>query len=125
MRILPRLSSFVKLYFHFSICFFIQKGASFEAPSLYINYSLFHIIDQAVASFVSAVYHSEASAVIFVTEKLAEQIEDEIERYKDMPMPAIVSVPGRDGSTGYGMENIRNAALRAVGADILFGGNDK
>ncbi|MBQ8207196.1 MAG: V-type ATP synthase subunit F [Clostridia bacterium] len=63
-------------------------------------------------------------AVIFVTEKIAEAIEDEIEKYKDMPLPAIVSVPGRDGSTGYGMENIRQAALRAVGADILFGGHD-
>lgn len=60
-------------------------------------------------------------AVIFVTEEIAHLIEDEIEKYKDMPLPAIVSVPGRDGSTGYGMENIRGAALRAVGADILFG----
>lgn len=63
-------------------------------------------------------------AVIFVTEKIAKAIEDEIEKYKDVPLPAIVSVPGRDGSTGYGMENIRQAALRAVGADILFGGHD-
>lgn len=63
-------------------------------------------------------------AVLFVTENIAKQIEDEIEKYKDLPLPAIVSVPGRDGSTGYGMENIRDAALRAVGADILFG-NDK
>lgn len=63
-------------------------------------------------------------AVLFVTEGIAKQIEDEIEKYKDLPLPAIVSVPGRDGSTGYGMENIRDAALRAVGADILFG-NDK
>jgi V/A-type H+-transporting ATPase subunit F len=80
--------------------------------------------DEARAKLRTAVKDG-SFAVIFVTEKLAEQIEDEIERYKDMPMPAIVSVPGRDGSTGYGMENIRNAALRAVGADILFGGNDK
>ncbi len=63
-------------------------------------------------------------AVLFVTENIAKQIEDEIEKYKDMPLPAIVSVPGRDGSMGYGMANIRDAALRAVGADILFG-NDK
>ncbi len=63
-------------------------------------------------------------AVLFITESIAMQIEDEIEKYKDLPLPAIVSVPGRDGSTGYGMENIRDAALRAVGADILFE-NDK
>lgn len=63
-------------------------------------------------------------AVIFITESIAAEIEDEIGKYKDMPLPAIVSLPGRDGGTGYGMENIRQAALRAVGADILFGGHD-
>ena len=64
-------------------------------------------------------------AVIFITERIAAVIEDEIERYKDLPLPAIVSLPGREGSTGYGMENIKQAAIRAVGADILFGGQDK
>ncbi|MEE0970235.1 MAG: V-type ATP synthase subunit F [Clostridia bacterium] len=58
-------------------------------------------------------------AVIFVTEGIAVLIEDEIEKYKDIPLPAIVSLPGADGGKGYGMENIRQAALRAVGADIL------
>ena len=66
----------------------------------------------------------EAYAVLFVTEDLAEKIEDEIERYKDDPLPAIVSIPGRNGTTGYGMSNIREAAIRAVGADILFGEKD-
>ena len=79
--------------------------------------------DEARASLREAAKSGEY-AVIFVTEKIAMQIEDEIDKYKDMPMPAIVSVPGRDGTTGYGMENIRTAALRAVGADILFGGKD-
>lgn len=79
--------------------------------------------DEARIKLRNAVKNGEF-AVIFVTENIAKQIEDEIEKYKDMPLPAIVSVPGRDGSTGYGMENIRDAALRAVGADILFG-NDK
>lgn len=63
-------------------------------------------------------------AVIFITEALMKEIEDETEKYKDMPLPAIVSLPGKDGSIGYGMENIRSAALRAVGADILFGNNN-
>ncbi len=60
-------------------------------------------------------------AVIFITEAIARQIEDETEKYKDMPLPAIISLPGIGGREGYGMENIRSAALRAIGADILFG----
>ena len=63
-------------------------------------------------------------AVIFITESLASLIEDETEKYKDMPLPAVVSLPGKEGSIGYGMENIRSAALRAIGADILFENNN-
>ena len=59
-------------------------------------------------------------AVIFVTENYAVQIEEDVNRYKDMPLPAVISIPGHSGSTGYGMNLIRNAVERAVGADILF-----
>ena len=59
-------------------------------------------------------------AVIFITENYAAQIEEDMNRYKDMPLPAVISVPGQGGSTGYGMNNIRSAVERAVGADILF-----
>ena len=67
-----------------------------------------------------ALVRSEEYAVIFITENLAMQMEESIGRYKDNPLPAIVSVPGREGSMGYGMNNIRSAVERAVGADILF-----
>ncbi len=63
---------------------------------------------------------SGSYAVIFVTENFASQIEEDINRYKDMPLPAIISIPGQGGSSGYGMNAIRNAVERAVGADILF-----
>ena len=59
-------------------------------------------------------------AVIFITENYAVQIEEDMNRYKDMPLPAVISIPGQGGSTGYGMNNIRSAVERAVGADILF-----
>ena len=59
-------------------------------------------------------------AVIYITENYAMQIEDDMNRYKDMPLPAVISIPGQGGSTGYGMNNIRSAVERAVGADILF-----
>ena len=59
-------------------------------------------------------------AVIFITERYAAQLREEIDRYKDQPLPAVISIPGREGSTGYGMNSIRSAVERAVGADILF-----
>ena len=42
-----------------------------------------------------------------------------IDHYKDAPLPAITVIPGRSGSTGYGLAAIRAAAERAVGTDIL------
>ncbi len=59
-------------------------------------------------------------AVIYLVENFAMELEDELAKYKDMPLPAITVIPGRTGSRGYGMANIKNAVERAVGADILF-----
>ena len=59
-------------------------------------------------------------AVIFITEDLAMQTEEERAKYKDMPLPAITVIPSSKGGTGYGMANIKSAVERAVGAGILF-----
>lgn len=72
------------------------------------------------AKKLHAMAKSGSYAVIFITENYAVQIEEDMNRYKDMPLPAVISVPGQGGSTGYGMNNIRSAVERAVGADILF-----
>lgn len=90
-----------------------------------LGFSVFDVKDAEEArARLRAAVKEEAYAVIFITEDLAEKLEDELERYKDDPLPAIVSIPGRNGTTGYGMSNIREAAIRAVGADILFGEKD-
>ena len=77
--------------------------------------------EDAVSLLRGAVKSGEY-AVIFITESLCCQIEDETAKYKDMPLPAVVSLPGKDGSLGYGMENIRNAAIRAVARLALYKG---
>ena len=58
-------------------------------------------------------------AVIYLTETLAKDMADVLERYKDQLRPAIILIPGREGSFGIGMANIQSAIERAVGADIL------
>ena len=63
---------------------------------------------------------TEKYAVIFITEQYAMQMEETISHYKERPLPAIGPIPGREGSVGFGMNNIRSAVERAVGADILF-----
>ena len=59
-------------------------------------------------------------AVIYLTEQLAKDLEDVISRYKDELRPAIILIPGRQGSLGIGRNNIQRAIERAVGADILW-----
>ncbi len=58
-------------------------------------------------------------AVIYLTETLARDMGDVISRYKDELRPAIILIPGREGSLGIGRDSIQRAIERAVGADIL------
>ncbi|MCI8803550.1 MAG: V-type ATP synthase subunit F [Oscillibacter sp.] len=58
-------------------------------------------------------------AVIYLTEQLARDMDDVLTRYKDELRPAIILIPGREGSLGIGKNNIQRAIERAVGADIL------
>ena len=58
-------------------------------------------------------------AVIYLTEQLAAELTDVLDRYKDEIQPAIILIPGREGSLGIGKANIQSAIERAVGADIL------
>jgi V/A-type H+-transporting ATPase subunit F len=57
--------------------------------------------------------------VIYLTEQLAVKMEDVLARYKDEVRPAIILIPGREGSLGVGKANIQRSIERAVGADIL------
>jgi len=61
----------------------------------------------------------EDYAVIYLTEQLAQDLQPEIAQYKDSPIPAIILIPGKEGSLGLGMEAVHKAVERAVGADIL------
>lgn len=58
-------------------------------------------------------------AVIYLTETLAKDMGDVLSRYKDELRPAIILIPGREGSLGIGRDSIQRAIERAVGADIL------
>ena len=65
----------------------------------------------------------EDFAIIYVTEQLYQYMQDEVDEYTDLRIPAIIPIPGRDGSLGIGMTSVKKSVERAVGADILFGGN--
>ena len=60
-----------------------------------------------------------AYAIIYISENLAVGIKKEIDKFKDSPMPAIILIPGREGSLGIGRAALQDAVERAVGIDIL------
>ncbi len=61
----------------------------------------------------------ESYAIIYLTEQLAQSMATELAYYKDELTPAIILIPGKGGSLGIGMENVKKSVERAVGADIL------
>lgn len=67
----------------------------------------------------------ENYAVIYITERLAEQIAEEISAFRDKTVPAVIPIPDNRGSLGIGMENVKKNTERAVGSDILGDGTEQ
>jgi V/A-type H+-transporting ATPase subunit F len=61
----------------------------------------------------------EDYAIIYVTENICKNIMDVINEYNSMRLPAIIPIPGTDGSFGIGTSRIKKAVEKAVGADII------
>ena len=61
----------------------------------------------------------EDYAIIYITEQLAQNLSAEIERFKDTVTPAVILIPGKEGTLGIGSTALTRAVERAVGANIL------
>jgi V/A-type H+/Na+-transporting ATPase subunit F len=57
--------------------------------------------------------------VIFITEQVAKNITETIERYNRAMLPAIILIPSNQGSLNIGMQRIRDNVEKAVGVNIL------
>ena len=58
--------------------------------------------------------------VVYITEKLAAEMDAAIEKYRERVLPAIILIPGVSGNTGQGTQSVRRSVEQAVGSDILF-----
>lgn len=61
----------------------------------------------------------ENYAVIYITEALAKDASEIIEKYSKEITPAIILIPGVSGNTGEGMSSVLKSIERAVGSQIL------
>ena len=57
--------------------------------------------------------------VIFVTEQVAKDVGETIERYNKLMLPAIILIPSNQGSLNIGLQRIRDNVEKAVGVNIL------
>ena len=62
--------------------------------------------------------------IIFITDDLAEKIDDKIAKYTSKSYPIIVSVPSKNGSNGYGNKKLAEETEKALGIN-LFGVDGK
>ena len=58
-------------------------------------------------------------AVIFITEQVAQEIEETIERYTKQVLPAVILIPSNQGTLIIGMKKISDSVEKAVGVNIL------
>lgn len=85
-----------------------------------VGFKLFPVTEAGEAQNLLERLANEQYAVIYVTEQVAKDILPAIERYADRKFPAIIPIPGNQGSLGLGIQGVKKSVERAVGADILF-----
>lgn len=60
--------------------------------------------------------------VIFITEPVAANMMDLIDEYEEALVPSIILIPTSEGSLGIGMKRINDSVEKAIGVNILVGG---
>ncbi len=86
-----------------------------------LGLSVYPVTDHEKAGRLVHQLAKDDFAVIFITESLAVELRETIDRYQTQPFPAIIMIPGNRGSTGAGIQGIKDSVEKAIGADILFG----
>ena len=84
-----------------------------------LGISIFSVKDGEEASRTLATIAQDDYAAIFITEDLAEEVEEIMRDLRERPFPTVTFIPGTRGTRGLGMERLRNNVRKAVGADIL------
>ncbi|MEG0853137.1 MAG: V-type ATP synthase subunit F [Angelakisella sp.] len=85
-----------------------------------VGFSVYETTSSSEAEEVIEKLYGQQVGIIFITEETLAPISHVLERYKDAQLPAIIPIPGRRGSMGLGLSNVKKSVERAVGADILF-----
>lgn len=72
------------------------------------------------ADSLRSIAKTDEYAVVLVTENYAIKMEALMQKLKEQPYPAVLSIPGATGSNGFGLAGVKRDVEKAVGVDILF-----
>lgn len=86
-----------------------------------LGFSVFPVENKEQAEKTLSELAKDKYAVIYITEQTAADIMGEINQYRESRFPAVIPIPGIQGSEGIGMQGVKKCVEKAVGADILFG----
>jgi len=76
---------------------------------------------EEVPGILDRLIATDEYGIIFVTESIADQVEQVMAEIGIRPLPSLVYIPGSQGSQGFAMQRIRKIIEKAIGADILSG----
>lgn len=58
--------------------------------------------------------------IVYITEEYAALFAEEIEKYDDKLLPAIIPIPALKNNNGFGIHRLKASVEKAVGSDIIF-----
>ncbi len=85
-----------------------------------VGLDIFPVSDSETGAHTLRRLAEQDYAVIYITEALAKDLEEEMERYQNSLLPAVIPIPGIKGNTGMGISMVKRSVERAVGSDIIF-----
>jgi len=75
--------------------------------------------EQARSVLAELTGQSSNYAIIYLTESCAQNLTAEIAKHKNSVTPAIILIPGPEGSLGLGQAALDESVEKAIGANIL------
>lgn len=88
-------------------------------PFQIIGFDAYPVADATEARQTIDKMAGESYGVIYLTESVAKEIPDTIERYDTMVTPAVILIPSHKGSLGIGKKRINDNVEKAIGQNIL------